>query len=185
MRKKIFLLLILVFSFSIILSESARGQNNRGDAFSRSRMERQIRKEILTLPYYNVFDAIGYQVNGDTVTLTGFVVRPTTKKDAEESVSDIDGVKRVVNNIEVLPLSPSDDRLRYRILQTFINRGGDLYRYFMGSNGSIRIIVKNNRIRLEGTADSKGDADRAYILARGVSGGFSVTNNLTVMSDIR
>jgi hyperosmotically inducible protein len=184
MHKKILLLSMLVFSFSIVLSESAAAQNNsRGDAFSRGRMERQIRKEILTLPYYNVFDAIGYNINGDTVTLTGYVVRPTTKKDAEESISDIDGVKRVVNNIEVLPLSPADDRLRYRILQTFINRGGDLYRYFMGSNGSIRIIVKNSRIMLEGTADNKGDANRAYILARGVSGGFSVSNNLKVMSD--
>ena len=153
----------------------------RSPEFDRSRLERAIRKEILTLPYYGVFDAIGYQVNGSTVTLTGYVVRPTTKSDAGEAVADISGVSRVVNNIEVLPLSPSDDRLRARILQTLANQGGSLYRYFLGANPSIRIIVNRGRVALEGYADSQGDSNRAYILARGVPGSFAVTNNLRVL----
>jgi osmotically-inducible protein OsmY len=184
MFKRTFLVLVFTLTIFGINTVTTSAQNKPG-GFERGRIERQIRKEILTLPYYNVFDAIGYQLDGDTVTLTGFAVRPTTKKDAEESVSDISGVGKVVNNIEVLPLSPSDDRLRYRILQTLVNRGGGLYRYFMGSNGSIRIIVKNGRVSLEGSADTKGDANTAYILTRGVSGSFGVTNNLKVLPDIR
>lgn len=158
------------------------GTLSAGNVFAQSsgRLDRQIRREILTLPYYGVFDAIGYTVNGDTVTLNGFVVRPTTRSDAEESVADIDGVRRVVNNIEVLPLSPSDDRIRNRVLQT-LNRGAGLYRYFLGANPAIRIIVNRGRISLEGFVDSKGDSDRAYILTRGVPGTFGVTNNLRVI----
>ena len=83
-----------------------------------------MRHEILSLPYYGVFDAIGYQISGDTVTLSGYVVRPITKSDTESAVKDIDGVGRVVNNIEVLPLSPNDDRIRRRVLQTLTTRGG-------------------------------------------------------------
>lgn len=158
---------------------------DRSPEFTKSRLERAIRKEILTLPYYGVFDAIGYEVNGSTVTLTGYVVRPLTKKDAEEAVADISGVSNVVNKIEVLPLSPSDDRLRARILQTLANRGGSLYRYFLGANPSIRIIVNRGRVSLEGVADSKADANLAYVLTRGVPGSFSVTNNLKVIDRAR
>ncbi|MEO8650553.1 MAG: BON domain-containing protein, partial [Acidobacteriota bacterium] len=111
-----------------------------------SRLDRQVRHEILTLPYYGVFDAIGYELNGSTVTLSGYVVRPTTKRGAEESVEDIEGVSQVINRIEVLPLSPSDDRLRYRLLQTLSGGGGALYRYFMGANPAIRIIVNRGRV---------------------------------------
>lgn len=155
-----------------------RAQNN-------GKLDRQIRKEILTLPYYNVFDAIGYELDNGTVTLNGYVVRPTTKKDAGESIADIDGVQRVVNNIVVLPLSPSDDRIRQRTLQTLINRGGSLYRYFMGTNPSVRIIVNRGRISLEGYVNNKSDSNLAYILARGVSGAFGVTNNLKLLRDER
>lgn len=150
-----------------------------------SRLDRQIRKEILTLPYYNVFDAIGYELSGDTVTLNGYVVRPSTKKDAEESIADINGVGRVINNIIVLPPSPSDDRLRQRILSTLVNRGGSLYRYFMGTNPSIRIIVNRGRVNLEGYVDNRGDFNLANVLTRGVSGSFGVTNNLKIVKDDR
>lgn len=179
MLKKLTLLAIFTVFAIGIFSVPTYSQTNE-----RSRINRQIRKEILTLPYYNVFDVIGYSMNGDTVTLSGYVTRGTTKSDAAEAVADIDGVQRVVNNIELLPLSASDDRLRYRILQTFVNRGGGLYRYFMGSNGSIRIIVRNSRVTLEGTADNKADANTAYILARGVSGSLGVTNNLKILTEM-
>ena len=176
MFKKYLVLAALVTGLFIGFATEIRAQN--------SRLDRQIRKEILTLPYYNVFDAIGYELDNGTVTLNGYVVRPTTKKDAEESIADIDGVRRVVNNIVVLPVSISDDRIRRRVLQT-LNNGGSLYRYFLGTNPSIRIIVNRGRVSLEGYADTKGDANLAYILARGVPGTFGVTNNLKVLKDAR
>jgi len=155
---------------------NAQAQNNR--------LDRQIRREILTLPYYGVFDAIGYQLNGNSVTLNGFVTRPSTKSDAEEAVRDVDGIGQVINNIQVLPLSPSDDRIRYRLLRTPSNTGA-LYRYFLGANPGIRIIVNRGRVSLEGYVDNKGDANLAYITARGVPGTFAVTNNLKVLAEPR
>jgi hyperosmotically inducible protein len=182
MFKNLCLLGILILLIGVA-AQSGFSQNGSG-SFEKSRIERQIRKEVMTLPYYGVFDAIGYSLNGDTVTLNGYVTRPTTKRDAEEAVSDVSGVARVVNNIEVLPNSPSDDRLRTRLLQTFVNRGGGLYRYFMGANPPIRIIVKRSRVFLEGYADTRGDANTAYILARGVSGTLGVKNNLKILRDM-
>ena len=170
----LFAVLSIAFTISAL---SAAAQDN-------SRIDRQIRHEILTLPYYGVFDAIGYTRNGNAVTLNGYVVRPTTKRDAEDSVADIDGVGRVINNIEVLPPSPSDDRIRRRLFQRLSN-GGALYRYFLGTNPSIRLIVKGGRVILEGYVDRKADADLANILARGVSGTFGVTNNLKVIAEPR
>ena len=178
MFRKYFLLTILLFGSIVSFSHSAFAQNE-------GKLDRQIRKEILTLPYYNVFDAIGYERSGDTVTINGYVTRPTTKKDAEESIADIDGVRRVVNNIVVLPLSPSDDRLRRRILQTLTGRGGSLYRYFMGTNPSIRIIVNRGRVSLEGYVTNRGDYNLANVLTKGVSGSFAVTNNLKIDNDER
>jgi hyperosmotically inducible protein len=177
MFRKYFLFFTLLVGSLFVFSQGASAQDS-------SRLDRQIRKEILMLPYYNVFDAIGYELNGDTVTLNGYVVRPSTKKDAEDSVADINGVRRVVNNITVLPLSPSDDRIRQRVLQT-LPRGGSLYRYFMGSNPSIRIIVNRGRVSLEGYVDTRGDSNLANVLTRGVSGTFGVTNNLKVLKDER
>src|ERR1041384_6130637 len=76
------------------------------------RLVRQVRHELATLPYYGVFDWLQFEPQGDTVILRGQVVRPTTKSDAESRVKDIEGITHVDNQIAVLPLSPSDDRLR-------------------------------------------------------------------------
>lgn len=139
----------------------------------------KIRKELVTLPYYGVFDNLAYQVNDDTVTLSGQVVRPTTRKDAERRVARIEGVRRVVNNIEVLPVSQFDDSIRARTYRA-VFRSGSLYRYAMGANPSIHIVVSRGRVTLEGVVSSKMDSQLAYMAARGVSGVFSVTNNLQV-----
>ena len=184
MFKKLFLLSVLAVSLIGISAGSAFAQkmNMYG---GNSKIERKVRHEILSLPYYGVFDAIGYQLNGDTVTLNGYVVRPITKSDAGNAIKDIDGVSNVVNNIEVLPLSPNDDRIRRHTLQTLTTRGGSLFYYFTGTNPSIRIIVKNGRIILEGYVDSKADSNLANILTRGVPGAFGVTNDLQVVGDTR
>ncbi|MGD9587485.1 MAG: BON domain-containing protein [Pyrinomonadaceae bacterium] len=174
-----------LFSGLLFFVPADAAAQDRSPEFTKAKIERLVRKEILSLPYYGVFDAIGFEVNNGTVTLTGYVLRPYTKKDAEESVKDVEGVSEVINNIEVLPLSPSDDRLRQRLLRAMGGQTGALYRYFLGTNPSIRIIVKNGHVTLEGFADRKSDADLAYITARGVSGSFSVTNNLKVIGEAR
>ena len=176
--------ILLAFFAASTLALSLNGYSQSPE-YTRSRIERLVQKEILSLPYYGVFDAIGYSVNNGTVTLTGYVVRPLTKRDAETALRDIPGITNVVNNIEVLPVSPNDDRIRERTLRTLASQGGSLYRYFLGANPSIRIIVNRGRVSLEGYADSRGDANRAYILARGVPGTFGVTNNLKVLETTR
>ena len=143
---------------------------------------KQIRKKLVTLPYYGVFDNLGFELDGGTVTLYGQVVRPSTRKDAERRVAKIEGVERVINNIEVLPLSSFDDRIRIRTLRA-VSRAGGLFRYFQGVNPSIHIIVNRGRVTLEGVVSGKGDSQLAYIAARGVPEGFSVTNNLRVERD--
>jgi hyperosmotically inducible protein len=139
----------------------------------------KVRKELVTLPYYDVFDNLEYKVEGDTVVLYGQVRRPTTRRDAERRVARIEGVDRVVNNIEVLPLSRFDDGIRARTYRAVFRSGG-LYRYAMGANPSVHIIVKNGRVTLEGVVSNKMDSQLAYMAARGVSGVFAVTNNLRV-----
>ena len=149
--------------------------------YGNSKIDRNIRSEILSLPYYGVFDAIGYRRNGSTVTLSGFVNWGSTKDSAEANVKDVDGVNKVINNIEILPPSPSDDRIRRRTLDALANRGGSLFYYFLGTNPSIRIIVNHGRITLEGFVNNKADWNQATILAKGVPGTFGVTNNLQII----
>lgn len=145
-------------------------------------IERQVRKEILKLPYYGVFDNIAYKVEGDTIILSGKVVQPITKKDAARVVGKIGGVAKVVNNIEVLPLSNFDDSIRIGAYRTFA-RAGALSRYLYELNPSVRIIVENGHLALEGYVANRGDYNYFNVLARGVTGVFSVDNNLIVESE--
>jgi hyperosmotically inducible protein len=165
-----------LFAVIIMLSPGASAQDRSSDV-SQSELQKRVRKELVTLPYYGVFDNLAYQVNGGTVTLSGQVVRPTTRSDAERRVRRLDGVTRVINNIKVLPLSSFDDSLRRRTYNQ-LRRAGGLYRYFLGANPSIHIVVDRGHITLEGVVANRGDANLAYITARSVSGAFSVTNNL-------
>ena len=140
---------------------------------------REVRHELIMLPYYSIFDNLSYRVDGSTVTLFGQVTRPTLKSDAENVVKRIEGVTRVVNNIEVLPLSPMDNRIRiaeYRAIYGFPS----LNRYALGALPSIHIIVKNGHVTLQGVVASEADKNTAGIRANGVSGVFSVTNDLRV-----
>ncbi len=154
------------------------------DALARQQVARQVRKQLVTLPWTGVFDNLAYKVEGSTVTLYGQVVRPTTRSGAESRVKRIKGVERVINNIEVLPLSPFDDRIRQRAYYTIFNTGS-LYRYAMGANPSLRIIVNHGRVTLEGVVANEGDRRLAYIAALTVPGVFEVTNNLGTDRDRR
>ena len=143
------------------------------------RLVREVRHELIMLPTLNVVDNLSFRVEGSTVTLMGQVTRPVLKSDAENVVKKIEGVEKVNNQIEVLPLSPNDDRIRRDVYFALV-RQPQLQKYFMQAVPPIRIIVKNGNVTLEGVVANKGDADVAKITANGVSGVFSVTNNLRV-----
>jgi hyperosmotically inducible protein len=147
---------------------------------AQQRIIKEVRHELVMLPYYNVFDNLSYKVEGDTVTLLGQVTQPTLKNDAGNVVKRIEGVAKVDNQIEVLPVSPMDDRLRQRLFKAIYGYA-PLRKYDMGTIKPIRIIVKNGHVTLEGVVDNETDKNLAYIRANGVHGAFSVTNNLQVV----
>jgi hyperosmotically inducible periplasmic protein len=169
---------ILAVSFVTV-----NAQNYSGDKSTQT-LERKVFKELIKLPYYGVFDHIAYKVDGNDVTLYGKVANARNKKDAERWVKDINGIGSVINNIEILPLSGFDNSIRLRTLRTFANTGG-LYRYFGETNPSVRIIVENGHTTLEGYVANRGDYNLMNILANGVSGVFSVKNNLIVEKEAR
>jgi hyperosmotically inducible protein len=145
-----------------------------------SRLVNQVRHALLMLPYYGVFDDLAFKVDGGTVTLLGAVTRPTLKSDAEAAVKHIEGVERVINEIEVLPLSPMDDSIRLAEYRAIYGDPALSTRYGYRSLPPIHIIVKNGNVTLEGTVANKADADLAYLRANSVPGVFSVTNDLQV-----
>jgi hyperosmotically inducible periplasmic protein len=142
-------------------------------------LQDKVRHQLLMLPYYNVFDNLSYRVDGGKVTLFGEVTNPVLKSDAQNSVKHLEGVTTVENNIEVLPLSPFDNRIR-RATYFAIYGFGPLERYGAGTQPSIRIVVKNGQVTLAGVVASETDRNLAFMRANGVSGAFSVTNNLIV-----
>jgi hyperosmotically inducible protein len=142
-------------------------------------IQKEVRHELIMLPFLSVFDNLAYQVSGSDVTLIGQVTRPTLKSDAENIVKKIEGVERVNNRIEVLPLSPFDNTLRLRMFRA-IYAYAPLEKYALGVNKPIRIIVKNGHANLEGVVDSEADKNIAGIRANGVPDVFSVANNLQV-----
>lgn len=171
---------LVAIAVTLAISASAAvAAPNGGD---QQQVIKQVRHELVTLPYYGVFDNLSYKVEGDTVTLFGQVVRPTTRKDAERRVAKVAGVRQVVNNIEVLPLSSFDDSIRARTYRTLFRTGG-LYRYAMGANQSVHIVVNRGHVTLEGVVGSEMDKRLAYVAASGVPGVFSVTNNLRTERD--
>jgi len=143
------------------------------------RIQKEVLHELTMLPYITVFDNLAFKVEGDKVILLGQVTRPVLKSDAEKAVKSVEGVEAVDNQIEVLPTSINDGRLRRQLFRA-IYGFGPLEKYDMGVIKPIRIIVKNGRVTLEGIVDSQADKDSAGIRANGVSGVFSVTNNLLV-----
>jgi hyperosmotically inducible protein len=151
---------------------------------SQDKLIREIRHELIMLPYYNVFDNLQFSLNGRRVTLVGQVVQPVTKSDAENAVKRIEGVEKVVNNIEVLPPSNMDDRIRRQVYNAIYSYG-PLFKYGNMSVPPIHIIVRNGRITLDGVVDSEGDKNYAGMRANQVPGTFGVTNNLRVVTSER
>jgi hyperosmotically inducible protein len=143
------------------------------------RLARLVRHELVMLPYYGVFDNLVFKVEGNRVTLMGQVTRPTLKTDAERVVKGIEGVAAVDNQIEVLPLSPNDDRIRRAVYRAIYGHTS-LNRYALRAVPPIHIVVANGNVTLEGVVANDGDKNVANIQANGVSGVFRVTNNLRV-----
>ncbi len=141
----------------------------------------QVRHELVMIPYYNVFDDLNYSVDNASgvVTLSGAVTQPVVKQDAERSVKRLPGVTQVIDNIRVLPLSTFDNRIRAAEYRTIFGFGG-LYRYALGAQPSIHIIVDNGHVTLVGVVNNEADKDTANIRANTVPGVFSVTNNLRI-----
>jgi hyperosmotically inducible protein len=160
---------------SLPAAQAQRGPSARAE----QRIGKEVRHELVMLPYYGVFDNLSYRVKGYDVELYGQVTRPTLKTDAERVVKGIEGVERVVNHIEVLPLSPNDDRIRLAVYRAVYGHPS-LSRYALQAVPPIHIIVKNGNATLAGVVASKMDADIANMQARSVPGVFRVTNDLAV-----
>ena len=160
--------------------QAAPVQRDQPSVRSQERIQKEVRHELLMLPWFGVFDNISFKVDGYNVTLYGQVVRPSLKSDAENVVKHIEGVERVDNTIEVLPPSPMDDRLRIQLFHAIYGYE-PLQKYALGVQKPIRIIVKNGHVTLEGVVDNEADKNAAGIRANGVPGIFSVTNNLQVV----
>ncbi len=159
----------------LTLAPAAMAEHKKASGYDR--FVKEIRHELVMLPYYGVFDNLAYKVDKYTVTLMGQVTRPTLKSSAENVVKDIEGVEKVINNIEVLPLSPNDDRIRLDVYRAVYGQTA-LNRYALNAIPPIHIIVKNGNVTLEGVVLNSGDKNIANVTANGVSGVFSVTNNL-------
>ena len=170
MRRSFPLIFVLVFCSGIYSADNKRGYD---------RIAREVRHELVMLPYYNVFDNLSFRVDGSTVVLMGQLTRPTLKSDAERVVKGIEGVEKVVNNIQVLPPSPNDERIRMAVYRAIYGQPS-LQRYEMQAVPPIHIIVDKGNVSLEGVVATEGDKNIAGVQANGVSGVFSVKNNLRV-----
>jgi hyperosmotically inducible periplasmic protein len=150
---------------------------NRAPDPTETKIEQQVRRELVTLPFYNLFDSFSFRVDGDVVTLMGKVTRPTLKSDAQNVVSKIEGIRTVNNQIEVLPLSPNDDRLRLSLYRAIYGHTV-LQTLAIRAVPPIHILVKNGDVTLEGAVAGSMEKTIAGMQANSVPGVFSVTNNL-------
>ena len=171
----------LMLGAALLAAQVGIAQSAGGDA-AMSRIEREVRRELITLPFYSLFDYLSFRVEGDTVTLMGKVSEPTLKSAAEKSVKVIEGVERINNEIEVLPLSPADNGLRVALYGSIYGHTS-LQPLSLRSVPPIHIIVKNGHVTLEGYVPNEMARNIANIQANGVSGVFSVTNNLRTDSE--
>ena len=166
---------------SVQTQTQAQQANETLSPESQDRLVREVRHELIMLPYFGVFDNLSFRIQGRTVILEGQVVRPVVKSDAENSVKHIEGVEKVINNIEVLPPSPMDDRIRRAVYQSIYSYG-PLFKYGGMAVPPIHIIVRNGRVTLEGVVDSEADKNMAGLRANQVPGTFQITNNLRVVN---
>jgi len=179
MRLRHLVLFVILVSLVSLSAAAQDAQSSQPSAKAQERIVKEVRHELLMLPYFGVFDYITYKVDGYNVTLMGQVVRPILKSDAESAVKRIEGVEKVDNQIEILPPSPMDDRLRRRVFHAIYGFAA-LEKYALGVQKPIRIVVKGGHVTLEGVVDTDADKNLAGVRANGVPGIFSVDNHLQV-----
>ena len=172
---KICVLAVLLSALAAVVSAQSGKVSDRAQA----RIAKEVRHELVMLPFYSVFDDLAYKVDGSNVTLFGAVARPSLKGDAERVVKKVEGVESVTNNIEILPVSPNDDRIRRDVYRAIYSQPG-LDLYSLRAVPTIHIIVKNGNVTLTGAVANQADKDRANLAANGVPGVFSVKNALAV-----
>jgi hyperosmotically inducible protein len=172
------LLSIAMAGVAVAQSNSAI-QGSPGAQRNQDRITREVRHELVMLPQLSIFDNLQYKVDGSKVTLMGQVRDAVLKDSAGKAVKNVEGVESVDNQIEILPPSPNDDRIRLQVARAIFN-DDRLTRYSMGSLPPIHIIVKGGHVALEGVVDNQADKDAAGIRANGVPGVFSVDNHLVV-----
>lgn len=190
MRKKVgSTLLSAAFLFGVGLSlapEALFAQSHHSDTFvpgspDESHLIQEVRHQLALLPYYTIFDDLGFRVEGSTVTLEGAVTNPVLKSDAENVVKHIEGVTNVQDNIEVLPVSPMDWQIRRAVARAIYGNPQIGDRYGFQALPSIHIIVKNGNVTLEGVVNSTFDKNFINVRANAVPNVFHVTNNLQVI----
>ncbi|HZU21908.1 MAG TPA: BON domain-containing protein [Terriglobales bacterium] len=187
---------LLVFGFGSALAQKSNqggyapdGNAKRispyaGQQSDQDRIAREVRHQLVMLPYYSVFDDLAYKVDGSTVTLYGATLEPGLKRDAEAAVKHIEGVDKVVNNIQELPPSPMDDQIRRAEFRA-IYATPQLQKYGWYAVQGIHIIVDNGHVTLTGVVDNQADKDIANLKANSVPNVFSVTNDLQVANNQR
>lgn len=180
MNRRIVTSFLLLAAIATVARPAAAQEGTSGQSPTEMRIAREVRHEIVMLPYLDVFDYIAFEVHGYDVKLTGAVTRPTLKSDAARVVKGIEGVQKVDNQIQVLPPSTLDDGLRLRLFRA-IYRYAALEKYALGVIRPIRIIVKTGHVTLEGVVDNETDKNLVNLRANSVPGIFSVTNNLRVV----
>jgi hyperosmotically inducible periplasmic protein len=174
--------LFLLTAFPIQSAVAAGPGAPQGTAAEEAQIAKEVRHVLVLLPYYSVFDNLEYRIDGSKVTLLGQVVNPVLKDDAGRAVKRVEGVTQVDNQIEVLPLSPMDNRLRQALYRR-IYSSPSLQKYEVRSVPPIHIIVKNGHVTLEGVVATAMDKQLAGLAANQVSGVFSVTNSLRLEND--
>lgn len=182
MKKALTLFLATALALGVASAAYAQGTatpSSSAEQRMQERITREVRHELVMLPQLTIFDNLAYKVNGDTVTLLGQVRTAVLKDDAESVVKKIEGVAKVNNQIEILPPSPNDDRIRRQVARALFN-DDRLFPYSMGALPPIRIVVKGGHVTLEGVVNNETDKNEATIKANGVPGVFSVQNNLRV-----
>ena len=189
LRRTVSGLLVILLAFAVTFASAQAASNEQNNSSTQQRglsqkgidrIVKEVHHELVMLPFYGVFDNLAYKVDPDgTVTLLGQVSRPTLKSDAENSIKHIEGVEKVVNNIEVLPVSPNDDRIRRDVYRA-IYGNEVLNQYQLRAVPPIHIIVKNGHVTLEGVVSRQMDKQVAEMQAKSVPGAFSVENNLQV-----
>ena len=174
--------MLMILAGLLIAAPTEIWSQRLGSDWAQQRLEREVRHELVMLPYYGVFDNLAFQVQGDTVTLMGQVTRPTLQSDAEAAVKRIEGVEKVINKIEVLPPSPNDDWIRMAEYRVIYGQSA-LQRYAIQAIPPVHIIVKGGHVTLEGVVANEMDKNIANLRANSVPGVFSVTNNLQVENE--